>query len=310
MLARTQRQRPKRSSARLMMVLQPESSVKRRRSARAAGARGGLCLVSMPSGFTLVPLAAADCSPSPSRIVAQNLIYLLQAAPLAVPGELLQHTKGPQRAAPPQMSLCSSSLFPALLQTCRAVPFLLLRVLRASSPPCVARPVSSAREEGAPFVAAPHSTASCSLANISNPDQSLLLTTCSLPQCLAASVCIPEVPVALQPDHGGRACAATIARTVHQFTSPPRRDASSTQQPGSPRTVHYPSCTRISQARLRQRSPQLTTADHNPRQRFLCRRKIIACQPVKVLKWLIITAFRTTERMPLAVGELSRLKLH
>lgn len=58
--------------------------------------RGGLCVVSKPVLHPLCPLPQLTARPNPSWIVAQNLIYLLQA-PLAVPGELLQHTKAPQR---------------------------------------------------------------------------------------------------------------------------------------------------------------------------------------------------------------------
>lgn len=72
------------------MVLQPEDSVKHRRSAR--GRVEGVFAWCRACPAPLFPLLQLTARPNPSRIVAQNLIYLLHAS-LAVPGELLQSTK-------------------------------------------------------------------------------------------------------------------------------------------------------------------------------------------------------------------------
>ncbi|KAJ4991547.1 hypothetical protein SVAN01_02928 [Stagonosporopsis vannaccii] len=109
-------------------------------------------------------MSSADCSP-PSRIVAQNLIYLLHAS-IAVPGKLLQRTKGPSALHDLKYRHAAAALSCAAANMSYA-PILLPPVLSIEA---ALRRKARQRGEKPPYSTRLHTTtASCSLANISNP---------------------------------------------------------------------------------------------------------------------------------------------
>lgn len=204
--------------------------------------------------------SVADFSPEPIPDRGAELNLFLHA-PLAVPGELLQHTQRNLSALHHlEHRHATDSSF---MRVCKHVALLqpFAACVDHRRTPCVARAVSL------------EWWGTCSSANISNIKQSLLPTTCSLPQCLAALVHIPEDPPAsMQLDHWHfvvqlSSLAATTASSAQQTVNQSARVWKEHRLHSAPRTVQHLSCTRISQAHRRQRPPgppQLTTAHHNP----------------------------------------------
>jgi hypothetical protein len=148
------------------MVLQPEDSVKRRRSAR--GRVEGVFAWCQACPAPSFPSFVADCSPEPIPDRGAELNLFIACIPSRAWRTAAEHKgtlRDPQRPAPPQLSPCSSSLF---IRRCKHVALLQSSAacVEHRRAPCVARPVSL--EDGR-LIGRPHTTtASCSLANISS----------------------------------------------------------------------------------------------------------------------------------------------
>lgn len=224
--------------------MQPEDKVRHRRSTRGRVEGVFACCRAVKHPFAS---SAADCSPEPIPDRGAELNLFLPV-PLAVPGELLQHTKESQRPAPPRISPCSRQPFHARLQTCRTAPTLCRLVLSIEDRSVLQG--LSAWGGGAPAARSIYRIRAVFL----------LPTTCSLPQCLAGpgpSTCPHSMPLC-------NWITGTVCSRVQQTTTTASAAQQTLTHPDlegmqDPRTVQHLSCTRVSQARLRQRPQQLTT---------------------------------------------------
>lgn len=172
------------------MVLQPEDSVRRRRSA-CGRVEGGLCLVSMPSctwsaySFPSYPSFAADYSPEPILGRGAELNLFIARTPSRAWRTAAASQRNTQHHVPPQISLCISSS--PLMRRCKHVALLqsFAACVEHRTTPCVARPVSPEKEGLAcHYWRSLH--INCLLQLGQYIGEPLFLTTCSLPECPVA----------------------------------------------------------------------------------------------------------------------------
>lgn len=151
---RTQRQRPKRSDCSLEDGVAAGAQCQTQAISVRAG-REGLCLVSRAVVHPLFPLLQLTARPIPSRIVAQDLIYLLHAT-LAAPGELLplhKRTFGTLHHLTHSYAAAALSCIAANM----SYSFILYRLCPCRRTPRVAGPVSVRRKSVLlPYWLSPH----------------------------------------------------------------------------------------------------------------------------------------------------------